>query len=72
METKELRNLTSEELIQKSLSLKQELFALRESRYAAKMEKPHRVSQVKKDIARIFTILKERESQNVKEKEKNS
>ncbi len=61
MKTEELRNLSKEELWQKERSLKEELFKLISERYAGRVEKPHLVSSVKKDIARIQTILKEKE-----------
>ncbi|MDD5166135.1 MAG: 50S ribosomal protein L29 [Candidatus Omnitrophica bacterium] len=60
MKTKELRNLSKEELLQKERSLKEELFKLNMQRYGARVEKPHMFSLVKRDIARIKTILNEK------------
>jgi len=60
MKAKELRELTDEELKQKLTSLKEELFNLRKSIYTATLEKPHRIREIRKDIARILTILNER------------
>ena len=68
MEAKELRNLTPEELKQKLTSLKEELFSLTATRYTAKLEKPHRIGQIRKDVARILTISRERERQNASSK----
>lgn len=61
MKTKELRQLTSEDLIQKEKGFKKELFELNAQRKLGRVEKPSRFSYCKKDIARIMTILKERE-----------
>jgi len=60
----ELRNLTKEELGLKLTGLKAELFNLRYQVKAGRIEKPHRVQQIKKDIARINTVLKEGELKN--------
>lgn len=60
MKIKELRNLSREELIQKEKSLKEELFKLNIQRYTGSVEKPHMFSLVKRDIARIRTILNEK------------
>lgn len=60
MKTEELRNLSKEELLQKERSLKEELFKLNLQRYAGRVEKPHMFSLIKKDIARINTILNEK------------
>jgi len=57
MKKQELNNLSGEELIQKEKSLKDELFKLNQQRYAGRVEKPHQFAQIKKDIARINTIL---------------
>lgn len=61
MKAKELRNLSLEELLQKERSLKEDLFKLNMGRYSGRVEKPHMFSLIKKDIARIQTILREKE-----------
>ena len=67
MKIKELRNLTIEELAAKEKSLKEELFKLNMQRYTDRVEKPHMFSDIRKDIARIKTILNEKkENPNVK------
>lgn len=68
MKAKELKELTREELTQKLAGLREELFNLGRSRYTTKLEKPHRIKQTRKDIARILTILKERKEDNVAKK----
>jgi large subunit ribosomal protein L29 len=61
MKTKELRGLSIEELLQKEKNLKEELFKLNMQRYSGRVEKPHLFSLVRKDIARIEGILKEKQ-----------
>jgi len=54
-------NLTTAELKEKRESLKQELFNLRFQNSTNQLKDPVQIRIVKKDIARIATILKERE-----------
>ncbi len=61
MKAEELRNLTREELQQKEKALKEELFKLNQQRYTTQPEKPHMFSAIKRDIARVQTILNEKE-----------
>ena len=58
--TKDLRNLSEKELEGRENSLRQELFKLSQQRYSDRVEKPHMFKQLRKDIARIKTILKEK------------
>jgi large subunit ribosomal protein L29 len=60
MKTKELRNLSQEELKVKQRSLKEELFKLNQERYGTRVEKPHRFGLVRRDIARVETLLNEK------------
>jgi large subunit ribosomal protein L29 len=60
LKTQELRNLSRDELLQKEKTLKEELFKLNAQRYQGRIEKPHMYSSVRKDIARIHTILSEK------------
>ena len=62
MKTKQLRELTSEELKQKTKDFKKDLFALNYQQRVGNLEKPARFQLLKKDIARILTIIEERES----------
>lgn len=57
MKIRELRALSLEELAQKEKSLKDDLAKLNLQRYGGRVEKPHMFSLIKKDIARIKTIL---------------
>ena len=57
---KDLRNLSLEELFQKQKSFKEELFKLNYQKRFGRLEKPHMFRLLKKDIARIETLLKEK------------
>ncbi len=60
MKVSEIRDLDSAELESKLKSLKEELFRLRFQLATATLENPMRIRQVKKDIARVHTLLTER------------
>lgn len=62
MKAQELRNLSSEELLQKEKALFEELSKLNTQRYTGSVEKPHKFALIKKDIARIRTILNEKQT----------
>ncbi|HBT20963.1 MAG TPA: 50S ribosomal protein L29 [Peptococcaceae bacterium] len=68
MKAKELRELSTEELQQKVGELKRELFNLRFQLATGQLENHMRIRQVRKDIARVKTILRERELQQMKAK----
>lgn len=57
----ELRELPKEELDQKLLGLRSELFNLRCQSGAGSVPNPSRIRQIKRDVARILTLLKEKE-----------
>lgn len=57
MKTRELKELEKEELLNKYNSLKKELYELNYQRKMGRVEKPHLFKKVKRDIARILTIL---------------
>jgi large subunit ribosomal protein L29 len=57
----ELRNLDNAELTAKLLESKEELFNLRFQGATGQLENHGRLRAVRKDIARIYTILRERE-----------
>lgn len=57
----ELRNLDQEELVTKLRESKEELFNLRFQGATGQLESHGRLRAVRKDIARIYTILRERE-----------
>ena len=59
MTAKELRELTPSELEQKLKDLKEELFNLRFQLAINQLENPMRITAVKRDIARVSTIMRE-------------
>ena len=61
MKAVELRKSSVEELSAKLVELKAELFNLRFQLAVNQLENPMRINAVKKDIARIKTIIRERE-----------
>lgn len=61
MKAKEIRELSVDELEKKLKALKAELFNLRFQLAINQLENPTRISVVKKDIARIKTIIREAE-----------
>ncbi len=61
MKASELRNLTSAEIEQKVAGFKDELFNLRFQLATGSLDNPHRISELRKEIARAKTILRERE-----------
>jgi large subunit ribosomal protein L29 len=61
MKTEELRQLSEEELNAKMRDAKEELFNLRFQTATGQLDNTSRIKEVKKDIARVFTILRERE-----------
>ena len=61
METKEIRKLSTEELLKKIEANKEELFNLRFSQATGNLEKPSRIKELRKLVARMKTILRERE-----------
>ena len=63
MKSKEIRELTVAEAEAKMRDLRQEMFNLRLQQQTARLERPSRVREVRKDIARIETILTQRRQQ---------
>ena len=64
MKAKNLRDLTQEELDNKIVELKEELFNLRFQLATGQLENPMRLREVRKTIARTHTVIRERELQN--------
>jgi ribosomal protein L29 len=61
MKNKELRELSSEDLLKKIEESKEELFNLRFSQATGNLEKPARINELRKLVARMKTIIRERE-----------
>ena len=60
MKADNLRELSSDELVQKEKGFKKDLFDLNFQRTMGNVEKPGRFRVLKRDIARVHTILRER------------
>ena len=67
MKADQLRELSSEELAGKEKDFKKELFDLNFQREVGNVEKPGRFRVLKRDLARVYTILRERELDEKKE-----
>ena len=61
-EIKEVRGLSVEKLEEKLQELKKDLFMLRMQHATNQLENPMQIANVKKDIARIKTIIREKET----------
>jgi len=61
MKIKEIKDLSVNELQQKNKDLDEELFRLRIRRSSGQLDSPTSLKKVRKDIARIKTVLRERE-----------
>lgn len=61
MKAETLRELSTEELNKKVVELKEELFNLRFQMATGQLENPVQLKQVRKDIARAKTVIRERE-----------
>lgn len=61
MKTSELRDLNKDDLTQKLSSLHEELLQLNYQKRIGSLNKPHRFSSIRRDIARIKTIIREQE-----------
>ena len=60
MKAKELKNLSVEELTKKLEGLKKDLFMLRMQHATNQLDNPMQLANVKKDIARVKTIIREK------------
>jgi large subunit ribosomal protein L29 len=56
----EMRNMTVDELRQEQQDLKKELFNLNFQKVTGEIENPMRIRQVRKDIARVLTVINEK------------
>ena len=60
MKAQEIRQMNAEELNAKLKELKSELFNLRFQHAINQLENPHKIADVKKDIARVMTVLNQK------------
>ena len=61
MTNKEIRELSNEEILSKIEESKEELFNLRFQQATGSLEKPSRINELRKLVARMKTVLRERE-----------
>jgi large subunit ribosomal protein L29 len=61
MKASQMREQTVEDLRDKERDLCEQLFALRLQKVTGQLEKPSRVREVRKDLARVLTVLRERQ-----------
>ncbi|HCG67208.1 MAG: 50S ribosomal protein L29 [Eubacteriales bacterium] len=64
MKVSEIREMTSEQLNNKLKELKEELFNLRFQLAINQLENTNRIGEVKKDIARVMTVLNDKNAKN--------
>jgi large subunit ribosomal protein L29 len=60
MKASQFRDQTAEELQERERELSQQLFALRLQKVTGQLEKPARVREVRRDLARVMTVLREK------------
>jgi len=63
MKIEDVRGLTPDQLADQLVSLKKEQFNLRFQKATGQVEKTHRVGEVRRDIARIQTVLRTKQAQ---------
>ena len=61
MKTKEIRALNAQQLTDKLTELKKDLFPLRLQHATNQLDNPNKIVEVKRDIARVMTVLRERQ-----------
>ena len=61
MKANDIRKLTTEDLTKKITECKEELFNLRMKQATGSLENPGRIKELRKTVARLKTILRERE-----------
>jgi len=68
MKAKELRELTKDELKQKLGTVSKELFDLTYRAQMGSIEKPSRIKQARRDVARIKTLIQEKDEDQQEQK----
>ena len=61
MKINEIRELSNEDIVKQIESAKEELFNLRFNQATGNLEKPSRINELRKQVARLKTVLRERE-----------
>jgi large subunit ribosomal protein L29 len=70
MKMADIRKLTTEDLNKKLEEIKKELFNLKFASATGNLEKPHRIKELRHDVAKIKTVIRERELNEGKEEVK--
>ncbi|MBQ6284794.1 MAG: 50S ribosomal protein L29 [Bacilli bacterium] len=70
MKMTEIRKLTTQELNKKLEENKKELFNLKFALSTGNLEKPHRIKELRHEVAKIKTVIRERELNESKEEAK--
>ena len=60
LKSHDVRNMTEAEISHKLITLREELYKLRFEQRSGRVEKPHRLKEARKEIARCETILREK------------
>ncbi len=60
MKASQLKELTEDELVKKEADMRKELFNLRFQQATGEIENPMRIRAIKKDIARVLTVITEK------------
>jgi large subunit ribosomal protein L29 len=68
MKVNEIRNLTTDEILAKIKESKEELFNLRFQQATGNLDKPSKIKDLRHTVARLKTVLREREIENEKSK----
>ena len=66
MKVNEIRKLSDKEINEKIVSCKEELFNLRLQQATVVLEKPSRIKELRHEVARMKTVLRERQSEGDK------
>jgi large subunit ribosomal protein L29 len=64
MKAKDLRELSLDELSKKLRELREELFTLRMDKGLHRLNQPHRFKEIKREIARVLTVMNEKKGGN--------
>jgi large subunit ribosomal protein L29 len=59
MKTSDIRKMSKEDINKKIIANKKELFDLRMKQSTGNLEKPHKINELRKEVARLKTILNE-------------
>ena len=60
MKTSDIRKMSADEINSKIAEIKNELFELRMKQATGSLDKPHKINALRKDIARLKTVLSEK------------